>query len=87
MFNKRNISKFIKLSETRGTHKLDDLSAVGASSPSPSQLVCDRGEMVSDIADMLNVTGIAVEIGPSFRPDHKGKIERAFRRSKEFPNV
>lgn len=63
--------------------KVDDLP----SNPRPSRLVCDRGEIVSNIVDRLHVAGIAVEIRPSIRPDHIGKTERAFCTNKEFQNV
>lgn len=87
MFNKGNIFGLIKLAETRGARKVDDLSTDGPFNPLSSRLVCDRGEIVGDIAGMLNVAGIAVEIRPSFRPDIKGMVEKAFRSLKEYPNV
>lgn len=87
MFNKGNIFELIKLVETRGACIEEELYGDCPSIKLPSQLICDRGEMISDIADLLNVAGIAIEIRSSYSSGQKGKAEKIFRSNRELQNV
>jgi hypothetical protein len=87
MFKKENINELIKLAVSRGERIDDEFYEGSPSHKLPSKLICDREEMISDMAVLLNVAGIAIEIRSSYRPDLKGKIEKIFRSQKEIPNV
>jgi hypothetical protein len=87
MLNNRNAITLLQLVKSSGMCNRDDLPSVWLSIPLPSRIVCDRGETASNISDLCKVLGIVVEIRHSFRPDEKGKVESAFRKRKDNPNV
>lgn len=87
MFKAKNINELIELAVSRGARIEDEFYDGSPSHKLTSKLICDREEMISDMAVLLNVAGIAIEIRPSYRPDLKGKIEKIFRSQKEIPDV
>jgi putative transposase len=52
----------------------------------PSRLAADRGELVSDKADVVPELGITVEIMASMSPERKGKVESKFKDIKHRDN-
>jgi len=52
----------------------------------PSRLAADRGEFVSDKAEVVPDLGITVEIMPSMRPERKAKVEASFKDIKHRNN-
>ena len=87
MLKKKNLFKIKNTDEACGTLKVDELTIECSSNHRPSRHVCDRGDVVSDMANMFIVADITVEFRSPFRPDHKGKTERIFLTHKENQNV